>query len=443
MQTTFDRTQEDLGNSVGLEHLNLTIPDQQTRHRVLHQRARAHARSLSRYRSREHVGERRPQPVSPADQGRAGGPRPRRARDAGPRGPAAAPRNGEGSFVEHEVRLFQAQRPRRSDLPLGQHVSHPRSRIARSSARWFSAWRISRSTCRKARPQGSRSSTARSSGRLPEVEKGRNGASANVHVGMNQHLIFNETSATLPPYDGHHLQLYVVNFSGPAPAIERTRPDHRGKQPGPVSLREDRRSRRAGSSVYEFEHEIRSITHPLLCAPDDQSQPGAVESGLQAWTRRHLVGDGLRGMTRRPRALVIGGSLGGLFAANVLREVCAWDVEVFERVENDLAARGAGIATHDEMFDVLRRVGLAVDESFGIDVSRRVCFGKSGEIVYELPMLRKMSAWARFYRPLKDLFPADAVSLRHGVRARGAARGSCGRDFHGRDARRGRSRDRR
>jgi 2-polyprenyl-6-methoxyphenol hydroxylase-like FAD-dependent oxidoreductase len=113
-------------------------------------------------------------------------------------------------------------------------------------------------------------------------------------------------------------------------------------------------------------------------------------------------------MTRRPRALVIGGSLGGLFAANVLREVCAWDVEVFERVENDLAARGAGIATHDEMFDVLRRVGLAVDESFGIDVSRRVCFGRTGEIVYELPMLRKMSAWARFYRPLKDLFPAHA-----------------------------------
>jgi 2-polyprenyl-6-methoxyphenol hydroxylase-like FAD-dependent oxidoreductase len=113
-------------------------------------------------------------------------------------------------------------------------------------------------------------------------------------------------------------------------------------------------------------------------------------------------------MTGRPRALVIGGSLGGLFAANVLREVCAWDVQVFERVENDLADRGAGIATHDEMFDVLRRVGLGVDESFGIDVSRRVCFGESGDIVYELPMLRKMSAWARFYRPLKDLFPADA-----------------------------------
>src|SRR5688500_20076874 len=29
MATTFDRSAEDLGNSVGLEHLNLTVPDQQ------------------------------------------------------------------------------------------------------------------------------------------------------------------------------------------------------------------------------------------------------------------------------------------------------------------------------------------------------------------------------------------------------------------------------
>ena len=70
---------------------------------------------------------------------------------------------------------------------------------------------------------------------------------------------------------------------------------------------------------------------------------------------------------RKPRALVIGGSLGGLFAANMLRQVCSWDVDVFERVDNDLAARGAGIATHDEMFHVMRKLGLCVDESYGID----------------------------------------------------------------------------
>ena len=29
MEQKFDRSSEDLGNSVGLEHLNLTVPDQQ------------------------------------------------------------------------------------------------------------------------------------------------------------------------------------------------------------------------------------------------------------------------------------------------------------------------------------------------------------------------------------------------------------------------------
>jgi len=111
--------------------------------------------------------------------------------------------------------------------------------------------------------------------------------------------------------------------------------------------------------------------------------------------------------TAQPRAIVIGGSLGGLFAANMLRQVCGWEVDLFERVDDDLASRGAGIATHDEMFDVLRRLGLPVDDSFGIDVTRRICFGKSGDIVYELPMRRKMSAWSRFYRPLKDHFPQE------------------------------------
>jgi 2-polyprenyl-6-methoxyphenol hydroxylase-like FAD-dependent oxidoreductase len=110
---------------------------------------------------------------------------------------------------------------------------------------------------------------------------------------------------------------------------------------------------------------------------------------------------------KKPRAIIVGGSLGGLFAANMLRQVCGWDVDLYERVENDLAARGAGIATHDEMFEIMRKLGLYVDESYGIDVTRRICFEKSGHIAYEFPMRRKMSAWARFYRPLKDLLPAE------------------------------------
>ncbi len=57
-------------------------------------------------------------------------------------------------------------------------------------------------------------------------------------------------------------------------------------------------------------------------------------------------------MTQQRRALVIGGSLGGLFAAHLLRND-GWKVDVFERVPDELAGRGAGIVTHPELFDAL------------------------------------------------------------------------------------------
>ena len=43
------------------------------------------------------------------------------------------------------------------------------------------------------------------------------------------------------------------------------------------------------------------------------------------------------------RALIAGGSLGGLLAANMLHRA-GWDVLVLERANNTLSGRGAGIA---------------------------------------------------------------------------------------------------
>src|SRR5437762_1230537 len=51
----------------------------------------------------------------------------------------------------------------------------------------------------------------------------------------------------------------------------------------------------------------------------------------------------------RPGALIIGGSMGGLFTALLLRRA-GWDVAVYERNGTDLAGRGAGIVTHPELF---------------------------------------------------------------------------------------------
>ncbi len=49
-----------------------------------------------------------------------------------------------------------------------------------------------------------------------------------------------------------------------------------------------------------------------------------------------------------PRALVIGGSLGGLFAGNLLRRL-GWDVDIFERSTQDLDSRGGGIVLQPDV----------------------------------------------------------------------------------------------
>ena len=106
-----------------------------------------------------------------------------------------------------------------------------------------------------------------------------------------------------------------------------------------------------------------------------------------------------------PRAIVIGGSLGGLFAANALRGI-GWGVTVFERVEDDLASRGAGIGVHDDLLPLLARMGLPVDESIGVMGDTRVCLERSGRITHQVIRPQLQSSWARVYRLLKDAFPA-------------------------------------
>ena len=104
------------------------------------------------------------------------------------------------------------------------------------------------------------------------------------------------------------------------------------------------------------------------------------------------------------RALVIGGSLGGLFAAHLLRSI-GFDVRVFERVADDLASRGVGLGTHFGLFKVAQRIGIAFDRSNGVAIDSYVCLDLDGRVICETPLSRVMIAWAQIYRPLKDLLP--------------------------------------
>ncbi|HET7361937.1 MAG TPA: FAD-dependent monooxygenase [Burkholderiales bacterium] len=104
---------------------------------------------------------------------------------------------------------------------------------------------------------------------------------------------------------------------------------------------------------------------------------------------------------QKQRAIVVGGSIGGLFAANLLAKL-GWAVDVYERVADDLAGRGAGIGTHEELFAVMRELGIAVDDSIGVRVDERVCLDERGAVVHRLLRPQVMSHWVRIYRPLRE-----------------------------------------
>ena len=104
---------------------------------------------------------------------------------------------------------------------------------------------------------------------------------------------------------------------------------------------------------------------------------------------------------QKQRAIIVGGSIGGLFAANLLANL-GWAVDVYERVADDLAGRGAGIGTHDELFAVMRELGIAMDDSIGVRVPERVCLDERGTVLHRWRWPHVMSHWVRIYRPLRE-----------------------------------------
>ncbi len=110
------------------------------------------------------------------------------------------------------------------------------------------------------------------------------------------------------------------------------------------------------------------------------------------------------------RALIIGGSISGLLAAHLLRDV-GWDAVVFERNAVKLTGRGAGISTQVQFIDILRRINIPFDDSMGIQVDTLICLDRNGNIVRKEPTARTMSAWSRLYGTMLDRLPAEKYRL--------------------------------
>ena len=90
----------------------------------------------------------------------------------------------------------------------------------------------------------------------------RNG-SAKVKVGRNQSLIFTETDKRIPRNDGHHIAVYISNFSRAHQFLLRR--DLIMEESNAHQYRfKDIVDPSSGEKVFELEHEVRSLYHPML-----------------------------------------------------------------------------------------------------------------------------------------------------------------------------------
>ncbi len=99
------------------------------------------------------------------------------------------------------------------------------------------------------------------------------------------------------------------------------------------------------------------------------------------------------------RAVIIGGSMSGLFSAAFLNQI-GWDVDVYERSKVELVGRGAGITGHPELFDALEASG-AGTEALGVEVPKRIAVDRDGRVTDERPLRQILTSWDRLQRLLR------------------------------------------
>ena len=95
------------------------------------------------------------------------------------------------------------------------------------------------------------------------IEGDQNGKVGRVKIGRNQSLVFRETQQNLSAYDGHHIAIYVANFSrGYSFLKERglITEEVRNHQFRFKDIVDPNR----GKPVFFLEHEVRSLHHPMF-----------------------------------------------------------------------------------------------------------------------------------------------------------------------------------
>ena len=94
------------------------------------------------------------------------------------------------------------------------------------------------------------------------VEQENGSKTGVVQMGYNQTMKFRESEDSIPDYDGHHVAIYISNFSSPHQKL---------REYDAISEESDQHQYRfqsifdpeTGETLTELEHEVRSLHHPM------------------------------------------------------------------------------------------------------------------------------------------------------------------------------------
>ncbi|WP_066038883.1 FAD binding domain-containing protein [Herbiconiux solani] len=120
--------------------------------------------------------------------------------------------------------------------------------------------------------------------------------------------------------------------------------------------------------------------------------------------------------TQRLDIGIVGGSIGGLFAASLLGRA-GHRVTVLERSRTGLARRGAGLVAQQELYDLLRRVGRDDAARVGVVAHERITVDLAGHVLHRDPTPQTQLSWDTLYEVLLSLLPSGSYLLDHAVTA--------------------------
>ncbi|MEM9946697.1 MAG: FAD binding domain-containing protein [Cyanobacteria bacterium P01_D01_bin.36] len=104
------------------------------------------------------------------------------------------------------------------------------------------------------------------------------------------------------------------------------------------------------------------------------------------------------------RAIIIGGSLAGLFTGVLLRSV-GWEVDIYERSLHSLDSRGGGIVLQPDTEEAFRRAGISLT-GLGVVANERYYLQHNGSID-RMPIRQTLTSWNMLYNAMRRHLPKE------------------------------------